>query len=282
MPPGSNGADRPGSPKAWGGRFAASPDARLEAFNASIGFDIRMAREDIRGSIAHARMLGAQGIISPAEAAELEAGLWQVLDEVEAGDFAATIADEDIHTAVERRLREVSGDVARKLHTGRSRNDQVAADLRLWTKGAILDLLAGVHDLAAALLDLAQRYPDAVMPGYTHLQRAQPVLVAHHVHAYVEMLRRDADRLRDAYRRADVSPLGAGALAGTTFPIDRAMTAADLGFAAVGANSMDAVADRDFVLDVLYACAMIAMHLSRLSEETILWASGEFRFLELS
>jgi argininosuccinate lyase len=280
--PAPNGSDRTGSPKAWGGRFAASPDARLEAFNASIGFDVRLAREDIRGSIAHARMLGARGIIGPDEAAALEDGLWRILAEVEAGDFATTVADEDVHTAVERRLRELGGDVARKLHTGRSRNDQVATDLRLWSKGAILELLAGVHDLAGALLDLARRYPDAVMPGYTHLQRAQPVLVAHHLHAYVEMLRRDADRLREAYRRADVSPLGAGALAGTTFPIDREMTAADLGFAAISANSMDAVADRDFVLDVLYACAMIAMHLSRLSEETILWSTGEFRFLTLS
>ncbi len=266
----------------WSGRFAESMDARLEAFNASVGFDSRMIREDIRGSIAHARMLGAQGIIPAEDAVTLERGLWDVLAEVERGDLQLVLADEDVHTGVERRLRELLGPVAGKLHTARSRNDQVATGFRLWTKGAILDLLAGVHELRAALLDVAEANRDVVMPGYTHLQRAQPVLLGHHLHAYDAMLARDADRLRDALRRTDVSPLGAAALAGSTFSLDREATAADLGFAAVTSNSLDAVSDRDFVLDVLFACATIAAHLSRLSEEIILWASAEFRFLRLS
>jgi argininosuccinate lyase len=271
-----------GTAKAWGGRFAESPDARLEAFNASVGFDVRMVREDIRGSIAHVRMLGRQEIIPREDAAAIEGGLWRIMDEALAGDLRLTVADEDVHTGVERRLRELIGPVAGKLHTGRSRNDQVATDFRLWTKGAILVLSSGVLDLAEALLDVAAAHEDVVMPGYTHLQRAQPVLLAHHLHAYVEMLLRDADRLRDAHRRTDFLPLGSGALAGVTYPIDRELTAADLGFAAISANSLDAVSDRDFVLDLLHACALIAIHLSRLSEEIILWSSGEFRFITLS
>ncbi|MDQ4099862.1 MAG: argininosuccinate lyase, partial [Chloroflexota bacterium] len=273
---------RPAGAKAWAGRFAQSSDARLEAFNASVGFDIRLAREDIRGSIAHVRGLGRQGIVTEDEAWVIEDGLWQVLVEVEAGALALTVADEDVHTGVERRLREIVGPVAGKLHTGRSRNDQVATDLRLWTKRSLVELASGVSELAEALLEVAERHEATVMPGYTHLQRAQPVLLAHHLLAYVEMLLRDADRLRDAYRRADVSPLGAGALAGAAYPLDREGVAADLGFAASSRNSLDAVADRDCVLDALYACTTIAMHLSRLSEEIILWASAEFRFIELA
>lgn len=269
---------------AWGGRFATAPDARLAAFNASIGFDVGFVREDIRGSIAHVRMLGRQQIISSEEAATIERGLWQILEETDAGTFIATltIADEDIHTAVERRLRELIGPVAGKLHTGRSRNDQTATDLRLWTKGAILAIATAVTDLSQALLEVAQAHPDVVMPGYTHLQRAQPVLLAHHLHAYIAMLNRDFDRLQDAYRRTDVLPLGSAALAGTTYPIDRQAVAADLGFSRISTNSLDAVSDRDFVVDLLAACAQIAIHLSRLSEEIILWASGEFRFIELA
>jgi argininosuccinate lyase len=274
--------EQAGTTKAWGGRFAEAPDRRLEAYNASVAFDVRMIREDIRGSIAHARMLGQQGIIAPDEASTLERGLWQVLAESDAGDFVLTIADEDVHTGVERRLREIVGGVAGKLHTGRSRNDQVATDLRLWTKGALLAVMNGVLDLADALTDVAAEHLEVAMPGYTHLQRAQPVLLAHHLLAYVAMLSRDLDRLQDAYRRADVMPLGAGALAGVTYPIDREATRADLGFAEAAANSLDAVSDRDFVLDALYACAVIAMHLSRLADEVILWSSAEFRFLELS
>ena len=274
-------ADGSGGAKAWAGRFGAGPDARLEAFNASVGFDGRLVREDIRGSIAHVRGLGRRGIVAPDEAAAIEDGLWRVRAEVEAGEFMLTLADEDVHTGVERRLRELVGPVAGKLHTARSRNDQVATDLRLWTKGALLDLHGGVLDLTAALLDVAAAHDGVVMPGYTHLQRAQPVLLAHHLLAYVEMLVRDADRLRDAHRRVDRSALGAGALAGVTFNVDRAGVAADLGFAGITANSLDAVADRDFVLDALYACATIAVHLSRLSEEVVLWSSAEFGFLRL-
>ncbi len=273
---------QPGTAKAWGGRFAESPDRRLEAYNASVAFDVRMVREDIRGSIAHARMLGKQGIIPAADAAELEGGLWRILSEVDAGEFSLKIADEDVHTGVERRLREIIGPVTGKLHTGRSRNDQVANDLRLWTKGALLALMSGVLDLIEALTDTAAAHPGVPMPGYTHLQRAQPVLLAHHMLAYVAMLERDLDRLEDAYSRTDVMALGAGALAGVTYPIDREATRADLGFAAISANSLDAVSDRDFVLDTLFACAMIAMHLSRLAEEIVLWASAEFRFIELA
>jgi argininosuccinate lyase len=274
--------EQAGTTKAWGGRFAQAPDRRLEAFNASVAFDVRLVREDIRGSIAHARMLGKQGIIAVEDAAALERGLWQVDSEVEDGDFSLTVADEDVHTGVERRLREIVGAVAGKLHTGRSRNDQVATDLRLWTKGALLALMSGVLDLADALTETAEANPDLAMPGYTHLQRAQPVLLAHHLLAYVAMLHRDLDRLEDAYRRTDVMPLGAGALAGVTYPIDREATRSDLGFNAISVNSLDAVSDRDFVLDVLYGCSTIAMHLSRLAEEIILWASAEFRFLELA
>lgn len=271
-----------GSAKAWGGRFAVPPDQRVEALNASVGFDIRLVREDIRGSVAHARMLGRQGIVTEEEARQLEQGLWQVLEEVGAGQFALTLADEDVHTGVERRLREIIGPVTSKLHTGRSRNDQVANDFRFWTRRALIEIGQGLLGFADALIDVAEAHPATVMPGYTHLQRAQPVLLAHHLLAYVEMALRDLDRTRDAYRRADVLVLGSGALAGTSFPLDRPSVAADLGFSAVSRNSLDGVADRDFALDALFTCATIAMHLSRLSEEIILWSSGEFRFIELS
>ena len=275
----ANGQGR-GATKAWGGRFAATPDARLEAFNASVHFDVRLLREDIRGSVAHVRGLGRRGIIPPVHAAAIEAGLWRVWDEAEAGALAFTVADEDVHTGVERRLSELIGPVAGKLHTARSRNDQVATDFRLWTKGALLALHAALLDLIAALLDVAAAHDGVVMPGYTHLQRAQPVLLAHHLLAYVAMFERDADRLQDAFRRVDRSPLGSGALAGVTFPVDREGVAVDLGFAAPTANSLDAVSDRDFVLDALHACALIAVHVSRLGEELVLWASAEFRFAD--
>lgn len=270
------------APKRWAGRFAESPDARLEAFNASVAFDIQLVREDIRGSVAHVRMLGRQGIVSTEEARTIEHGLWQVMDEVDAGTFGLTIADEDVHTGVERRLYELIGPVTGKLHTARSRNDQVGTDLRLWTRRALVEIAAKLEDFVSALLETAGKHPDVVMPGYTHLQRAQPVLLAHHLHAYVEMALRDLDRVRDAYRRADVLVLGSAALAGTTYPIDRASVAADLGFSRVSANSLDAVSDRDYVLDALYTCSLVAMHVSRLSEELILWSSGEFRFITLS
>ncbi|CAN5862722.1 argininosuccinate lyase [soil metagenome] len=271
-----------GSARAWGGRFSEHPDRVAEGFTASILFDNRMVREDIRGSVAHVRMLGRQGIIDAASADAIEDGLWQVWDEVENGDFAFSIADEDIHTAVERRLRELIGPAQGKLHTGRSRNDQVATDTRMWTKAAILRISQGVLDLASALTRRASEHVDVVMPGYTHTQRAQPVLLSHHLLAYVEMLQRDAIRLQQAYERADVMPLGSGALAGVTYPIDRESVARDLGFGAISRNSMDAIADRDFVLDTLSALSMIQMHISRLSEELVVWSSGEYRFVQIS
>lgn len=271
-----------GTVKAWGGRFSVAPDKRVEILNASVTFDIRMVREDIRGSIAHVRMLGRQGIVPVDDATEIERGLWLVLEEVDAGTFELTLADEDVHTGVERRLRELIGAVTGKLHTGRSRNDQVANDFRFWTRRALIELGHGLIGFAEALLDVASAHPTVVMPGYTHLQRAQPVLLAHHLHAYVEMTLRDLDRVRDAFRRADVLVLGSGALAGTSFPLDRESVARDLGFAQISANSLDGVSDRDFALDALFVCSTIALHLSRLSEELILWSSGEFRFIELS
>ncbi|HVL25015.1 MAG TPA: argininosuccinate lyase, partial [Thermomicrobiales bacterium] len=274
--------ERAGTPKAWGGRFAESPDARLEAFNASVGFDVRMVREDIRGSIAHVRMLGRQGIVPADDAEAIEQALWQILDEVEAGEFVLTIADEDVHTGVERRLRELVGATAGKLHTGRSRNDQVATDFRFWTKRVLVAIADGLVRFGDALVAVSRANADVIMPGYTHLQRAQPILFAHHMHAYGEMILRDLDRVREAHRRADMLPLGSAALAGATYPLDRESVAADLGFGAITANSLDGVSDRDFALDALYACAVIAMHVSRLSEELILWSSGEFRYIELS
>ena len=205
-----------------------------------------------------------------------------MLDEVDRGEFHLTLADEDVHTGVERRLRELIGPVTGKLHTGRSRNDQVANDFRFWTKRALIEIGHGLLAFAEALVQVAEAHPSTVMPGYTHLQRAQPVLLAHHMLAYVEMTLRDLDRVRDAHRRADVLVLGSGALAATSFPLDRPSVAVDLGFSRISANSLDAVGDRDFALDALFACSTIAVHLSRLSEELILWSSGEFRFIELS
>jgi argininosuccinate lyase len=267
--------------KAWSGRFAVSSDKRLEAFNASVTFDVRMIREDIRASIAHARMLGRQAIIDQADADAIIDGLWTILDEVDRDAFALTVDDEDVHTGVERRLRELIGPTAGKLHTGRSRNDQVANDLRFWTRGALVQIAQGLVVFGEALLGVAERHPDAVMPGYTHLQRAQPVMLGHHLLAYVEMALRDIDRVQEAHRRTNVLALGSGALAGTSFPIDREAVAEELGFQGITANSLDGVSDRDFVLDALYACSVVAMHISRLSEEVILWSSGEFRFAEL-
>lgn len=270
-----------GSAMAWGGRFASSPDERMQAFQASITFDVRFARQDIRGSVAHVRMLGRQSIIPAEDAATIEDGLWAVWDEIEAGTLSFTLADEDIHTGVENRLRQLIGPVTGKLHTGRSRNDQVAHDFRHWTKDALLRLISGTLDLIDALVDVASTYRDAIMPGYTHTQRAQPVLLAHHMLAYVSMFERDVDRFREALRRTDVLVLGSAALAGSTYPVDQESVAADLDFASVGLNSMDGVSDRDFVIDSLFACSQLMMHISRLSEEIIFWSSGEARYLTL-
>ncbi|MEZ4532395.1 MAG: argininosuccinate lyase [Thermomicrobiales bacterium] len=266
----------------WGGRFATAPDEIAAQFTASILFDNRMVREDIRGSVAHVRMLGRQGIIEPDEAAEIERGLWLVWNEVESGTFDFSVQDEDIHTAVENRLRALIGPLQGKLHTGRSRNDQVVTDTRLWTKGALLELSAGVVNVIDALAEVAAQHVETVMPGYTHTQRAQPVVLGHHLHAYITMFQRDLQRLRQAYQRADVSALGSAAMAGATYPLDREFVAADLGMGGISVNSMDAIADRDFVLDALYAMSLVQLHLSRLSEELIYWSSGEFRFVTIS
>lgn len=275
-------AENVGSRKAWGGRFSENPDTRLEAFNASVGFDIRMVREDIRASIAHARMLGKQGVIAKEDSETIITGLWQILSEVEAGEFHLTIADEDVHTGVEKRLRELIGATAGRLHTGRSRNDQVANDFRFWTKRQLIEVASGLTDLVSALLEISEKYADVVMPGYTHVQRAQPVLFAHHMHAYCEMFLRDLERVRQTYDRTDVLALGSAALAGATYPLDRESVAEELGFSRISRNSMDAVGDRDFALDALYACSLIAMHISRLSEELVYWSSGEFGYISIA
>ncbi len=264
----------------WGGRFARSPAEAFERINASIPFDVRLAPYDIRGSIAHAKMLGRQGIFSSEEAEELVRGLETVLREVEGGEFSWTLSDEDVHTAVERRLREVAGDVALKLHTGRSRNDQVALDMHLFVRDAAEGLREGVLAAMRALVEVAEANRETVLPGYTHLQRAQPVLLAHHLLAHFWAFERDARRLEAAREAANVSPLGAAALAGTPHPIDPAFTAGELGMRPL-VNSLDAVSERDFVLDLLYACAVLGLHLSRLGEEWVLWTSAEFGFATL-
>src|ERR687898_1965704 len=268
------------SGRMWGGRFGAPPAEAFERLNASIPFDIRLAPHDIRGSVAHAKMLGAQGVISDRESAELVRGLETVLGEVESAEFSWTLADEDVHTAVERRLREHVGDVALKLHTGRSRNDQVALDTHLFVRAAADELRDAVLATMRALVEVAERERDLILPGYTHLQRAQPLLLTHHLLAHFEALKRDVTRLEAARRAANVSPLGAAALAGTPHPIDPALPAEELGMATFS-NSLDAVSDRDFALDLLYACAVLGLHLSRLGEEWVLWTSGEFGFATL-
>ena len=256
-------------------------DNVASTYTVSIHYDRRLYRQDIAGSIAHARMLGRQGIISDDEAAAIVDGLMVVRKEIEDGDFPWRAELEDIHMNIERRLFETIGETAGKLHTARSRNDQVAVDVRLYVKEAIGDVLDAIHGLRVALVGLAEANADAVMPGYTHLQRAQPVLFAHHMLAYFEMLGRDAERFRQARVRADVLPLGSGALAGVPYPVDRDFVARELGFAAVSANSMDAVSDRDFLLDFHSASAICAVHLSRMAEELVVWSSDEFGFVRL-
>lgn len=264
----------------WGGRFGTSPAEAFERLNASIPFDVRLAPYDVRGSIAHARMLGERGIVSREESGTLVRGLEAVLAEIEAGEFEWSLSDEDVHTAVERRLRELIGDVALKLHTGRSRNDQVALDLHLFCRDAAERISDGVLEIMRALVEVAGRHIDLVLPGYTHLQRAQPILLAHHLLAHFEALSRDLRRLEAAREAASVSPLGAAALGGTPHPVDPALTAAMLGMEPFS-NSLDAVSERDFALDLLYACAVLGVHLSRMGEEWVLWTSSEFGFAEL-
>jgi argininosuccinate lyase len=252
------------------------------AYTASIGYDRRLYRQDIAGSVAHARMLARQGIISDKEAELIVMGLLDIRQEIEQGQFPWRQELEDIHMNIEARLHEKMGDVAGKLHTARSRNDQVATDMRLYVKEAIAETVRRLRRLQRALLAQAEAHRDVIMPGYTHLQRAQPVLLPHHLLAYFHMLERDAQRLQEAYKRADVLPLGSGALAGLPYPLDRESVAKELGFSRISENSMDAVSDRDYVLDYLYAAAVCMAHLSRLAEELVLWSSEEFGFVRLA
>ena len=266
----------------WGGRFAAGPDAIMEAINASIGFDQRLARQDIEGSRAHAAMLAATGIITDSDAKAIREGLLTVLSEIEGGTFQFSTALEDIHMNVEARLKELIGEPAGRLHTARSRNDQVATDFRLWVRDQCDAVIPAIRALQKALLVQAEAGADWVMPGFTHLQTAQPVTWGHHMMAYVEMLGRDASRFADARARMNESPLGTAALAGTSFPIDREMTAKALGFDRPAANSLDAVSDRDFALEFLSSASICAMHLSRFAEELVIWSSAQFRFVTMS
>jgi len=270
------------APKAWSQRFESALHPAIAAFNASISFDIELIEYDLTGSQAHARMLARTGIISADEAEQLVSGLEQIRQEYREGSFLPTIDDEDIHFAVEHRLVELVGDVGKKLHTARSRNDQVGTDTRLYLRDQIDTLRGTLRTYQQALLTQAEQHVETLIPGYTHLQRAQPLSLAHHLLAYVEMAQRDWERLGDVRRRVNTSPLGSGALAGTSFPIDRAYTADLLGFDDIYRNSLDGVSDRDFAIEFTAAASLIIMHLSRLSEEIILWASEEFGFVTLS
>lgn len=267
--------------KLWGGRFTKETDRLVEDFHSSISFDARLYRQDIRGSQAHARMLGKVGVLTPEEAEQIIAALEEILQDIEAGRVEFSPAAEDIHMNIETLLIQRLGDLGRKLHTARSRNDQVALDTRMYLKEEIKEIVGLLRKLQALLLDLAEKHRETIMPGYTHLQRAQPVTLAHHLLAYFFMFQRDVERLKDCYRRTDVMPLGSGALAGTTFPLDREMVARELGFAAISMNSMDAVSDRDFAIEFCAAASLIMMHLSRFCEELILWSSAEFGFVEM-
>jgi argininosuccinate lyase len=272
------------SQQPWGGRFGEEPDPLIDEFTRSLDVDRRLFREDIAGSRAWAKALVRAGVLTPDEQSRIDNALQEIQSEFPLTSLTAegrVGAPEDIHMAVEKRLREKLGPLGGKLHTGRSRNDQVALDLRLYVRVAGAQLLDAISGLEAALITRAEEHLDTVMPGYTHTQRAQPVLLAHHLLAYVEMLHRDSGRIADSLRRADVSPLGAGALAGSGFPIDRAELATDLGFGAASANSLDAVADRDFVVELLSACSIAMIHLSRLCGEIVLWTSVEFSFASL-
>jgi argininosuccinate lyase len=268
--------------KMWGGRFKSGPDAIMQEINASIGFDKRLYAQDIAGSKAHAAMLAQQGIISKSDAKEITRGLDQVQAEIEGGKFTFSAALEDIHMNVEQRLKDIIGEPAGRLHTARSRNDQIATDFRLYIRDTVDHLDGQLKDLQLALAEKAAGHAKTIMPGFTHLQVAQPITFGHHCLAYVEMLARDRSRLADARTRMNESPLGAAALAGTSFPIDRVMTAKTLGFDRPMRNSLDAVADRDFVLEILSAAAICATHLSRLAEEIVIWSTTQFRFVKLS
>lgn len=271
-----------GAAGAWSDRFEQGLHPFIEAFNASIGFDLTLLQEDLDGSIAHARMLASCGVIAEEEAVQLVEGLEMIRTEAADGRFNPGLADEDVHFAVERRLIALVGSVGKKLHTGRSRNDQVGTDLRLWLRRRLDEIDGDLQRLQRALLDQADRHQSTMIPGYTHLQRAQPLCLAHHLLAYIEMLQRDRQRLGDVRGRVNICPLGAAALAGTPVPIDRRRTAEDLGFTAIYANSLDAVSDRDFCVEFSAAASLVMAHLSRLAEEVIAWASEEFGFVRLS
>ncbi len=277
--PSAGGPPKPG--KLWSGRFSEATDAFVERFTASEHYDRRLAAHDIRGSIAHVNMLCATGIVAEDERARIVAGLEQIRDEIERGEFRFSPALEDVHMNIEARLTEVVGEVGKKLHTARSRNDQVATDLRLYLRDVIDGLLEATAELGEGIIDLAEREAETVMPGFTHLQTAQPITFGHHMLAWLAMLERDRERLIDCRRRVDRMPLGAAALAGTTFPIDRALTARELGFEAIIDNSLDAVSDRDFAIEFAFCAAMMMNHFSRWSEELVLWSSAQFEFVEL-
>ncbi len=268
--------------KPWTGRFSEPTDAFVEAFGASVGFDQRMYSQDIRGSIAHARMLTKVGVLTEQERDDIIRGLTKIEAEIEAGDFPWSIALEDVHMNIEKRLTDMIGEAGKKLHTGRSRNDQVATDVRLYLRdeidGAITPQL---KRLQSALIDLAEREAETIMPGFTHLQTAQPITFGHHMLAWNEMLQRDSERLLDCRKRVNIMPLGSAALAGTTYPIDREFTAKELGFDMVGRNSLDGVSDRDFVIEFLSWSSLLLMHMSRFSEELILWSSSQFDWVDL-
>lgn len=267
--------------KLWGGRFQKSTDKKVDDFNSSIRFDQRMYRQDIRGSIAHAKMLGKQGIIPAEDAKKIVAGLEEILADITAGKVTFEIDAEDIHMNVEKILTERIGDAGKRLHTGRSRNDQVALDIRMYLLDETEEIHAMLMHTMETLVEIAKAHTETIMPGYTHLQKAQPITLAHHMMAYFEMFKRDAGRLADCRTRMNVMPLGSGAMAGTTYPLDREFVAAELGFAGVTMNSLDGVSDRDFVIELASCLSVIMMHMSRLSEELILWSSHEFSFIEM-
>ncbi len=267
--------------KTWGGRFSGDTDDRVERFTESISFDRRLYRHDIRASQAHARMLAEVGLITTEEAKQIAAALDEIGGRIDRGEFTFSIKLEDIHTHIEHALIEKLGDVGRKLHTGRSRNDQVVTDVRLWTRDAIDRIDGLLRELQAALLDAAERHRDVVLPGYTHMQRAQPILAAHYFLAYIEKYQRDRGRLTDCRKRVNVLSLGAAALAGTSLPIDRESVRRQLGFDSIAANSLDVSSDRDFVLEFVFDLSLIALHLAGWAEEWVLWATTEFSFLDL-
>ncbi|MGN7381522.1 fumarate hydratase [Chlamydia abortus] len=267
--------------KLWGGRFTKKTDQLVEEYTASILFDKELAEEDIQGSLAHIAMLAKCGIVPVADAERIKEGLLKVQERIQRGEMEFSVSDEDIHMNIEKALIEEIGPVGGKLHTGRSRNDQVATDMHLYLRRRVVEFVGMLHKLQLALLEQAKANLDTIIPGYTHLQRAQPILFAHHLMAYVSMFQRDIERLQDSYKRINVLPLGAGALAGTTFPIDRHFVAEQLGFDRVYENSLDAVSDRDFIIEFLSNASMIMMHLSRLCEEMVMWSSTEFAFIEL-